>query len=342
MVDAIFRWASVAGTTGVLLLSALAQLSAQATGDFLALQRRVADLYEQFAPAVVRVRAAIEDVDENGEPFVLQSIGTGFFISREGHILTNASVAPKRASRVVVELDGVQYAADHLGADPQTNIALLKAMALPEQFTFLPVQSTPENPSRGTMVMTISSPLEFDPSPALGMVTGVESQFDKWTFPVGYIRINIPPHPGEQGAPVIDLNGRLVGMVVGSLPEILSAYVIPSRAISRVRDDLLFDGQVVFGWLGFELLERADRARGRHVVIEKVIEETPAAAVGIQPGDKLVRMGDWAIRRADDVRTANFYHRVGDYVNLRISRDGEMMDFVLRMVPRPESPTPFQ
>ncbi len=309
-------------------------------GDFFALQRRVVDLFDQNSKAVVRVMAAVEEMDENGEIHVARRVGTGFFISRDGHVVTNASIAIQ-AIRTWVEHDGVEYAADAIGHDPETNFSLLKLMSLPPTFTHLSMTGNSDLPPVGSFVIAMGCPLEFSPSPTLGLVTGHESSFSQRVFPVSYARINIPAHPGEGGSPVIDLSGRLVGMMVASLPEVNSSYVLPAKAMVRVRDDLLFSGKVEYGWVGFELEERRDRHLGRHIVVERVFEETPAEQAGILPGDRLVRMGDTPVTRADDVRNANFHHRVGDYMAIRVKRDGETHDFSVRLVSRPESEEPL-
>lgn len=302
--------------------------------DFLNLQRRVTEIYEKQVNSVVRVKAAVEEADDSGEPVVSLRVGTGFFISREGHVLTNASVA-LNASRVWVELDGVPYAADNLGSDPETNLSLLQLMVLPDDFSHFTVSGNVETPPVGSLVVAITCPLEFEPSPGLGMVSGHESSFSQRVFPVTYVRIDLPAHPGEGGAPVIDLNGRLVGIMVASLPEVRSSYILPAKAMVRVRDDLLFAGKVEYGWIGMELEERVDRRLGRHIVVQQVPAGTPAAEAGLKPGDQLMKMGDVVIRRADDVRNANFFHRVGDYIDLKVRRDGEVLEFPVRMEARP-------
>lgn len=324
----------------VLLLTFIGPLAAVGQGgDFLNIQRRITEIVEKQVNGVVRVKAAAEESDDSGENVVSLRVGTGFFISEEGHILTNASVA-LGANRVWVELDGVPYAADHIGSDPETNISLLKLMVLPEKFSYFQVTANQNMPAIGSLVLAITCPLEFEPSPSLGMITGHESNFSQRVFPVTYVRVNIPAHPGEGGSPVVDLNGRLIGIMVASLPEVGSSYLLPAKALINVRDDLLFSGKVKYGWIGIELEERVDRQIGRHIVINSVPAGTPAFEAGIKDGDHLVQMGDIAIRRVDDVRNANFFQRIGDYVNVKVQRDGEMLEFPVKMVERPASESP--
>lgn len=330
-----FRWLA----PGLLLVFLIPSPVGAQDGDFLNLQRRITDIISSQIDGVVRVKASAEEVDESGEEVVSLRVGTGFFISKEGHILTNASVAMD-AIRVWVELNGVPYAADHIGSDPETNISLLKLMVLPDEFAYFPVSANHEKPRPGSLVLAITSPLEFEPSPSLGMVTGHESSFSQRVFPVTYLRVNIPAHPGEGGSPVVDLNGRLVGMMVASLPEVGSSYLLPAKALTSVRDDLLFSGKVTYGWIGVDLSENSSRQGGRYVVVDSVPEGTPAAEAGLKAGDRLMRVGDTPVRRLDDVRNASFYQRVGNYVEVQVKRDDELLDFPVKMVERPVSLRP--
>lgn len=303
-------------------------------GDFLDIQRRITEILDTQVAGVVRVKAAVEEKKESGEAVVTQRVGTGFFISRNGHVLTNASVAAG-ADRVWVELEGASYAADHLGSDPETNVSLLKVMVLPEAFSHFEVTANRGAPAIGSLALAITCPLEFEPSPSLGMVTGHESQFSQRIFPVTYVRINIPAGPGEGGSPVVDLHGRLIGMMVASLPEVGSSYLLPARALISVRDDLLFSGKVRYGWIGVELEEKVDRRHGRHVVVQSVSPGTPAAEAGIREGDRLLQMGGFAIHRLGDARDATFFQRIGDYVSVSLARGDAQLDVPVKMVERP-------
>lgn len=312
----------------------LTPAAAAEEGDFLNLQRRITEIVSEKASGVVRVKAATEQPEESGQNRVSLRVGTGFFISREGHVLTHTSVAMD-ASRVWVELDGIPYAADYLGSDPETNISLLKLMVLPEEFSYFPVSATHSKPRVGSLVLAITRPQEFEPSPTLGMVTGHESSYAQRVFPVTYIRVNILAYPGDPGSPVVDLNGRLIGIMVHSLPEVGSSYLLPAKALVNVRDELLFSGEVKHGWTGMEVEERADRQLGRHVVIQTVHPDSPAAKAGLKPGDHLVKMGDTVIRRAHDERNVNFFQRVGDYVEVQVKREGQLVAFPVKMAERP-------
>lgn len=329
------RWWWALPVVGWLGLATAASGSASG-GDFLALQRRIIDLYGEHRATVVRVKAAFQRINEEGQPFTVQQVGNGFFISREGHVITVARVT-YMADRVWVEHDGVEYAAEMLGADLFTNFSLLRLVTLPEQFGFLRLPDSAEMPAIGTGVLAITAPLDFGPSPNFGLVSGIESSFGNRTFPCSYIRINLPASPGEIGSPVLDLEGRLVGMMVAGIVDLESSYVLPARAALKLRDDLLFGGEVSYGWVGFDIRVEHTRQRGIELIIGNIVAGSPAEEAGMQDGDVLKRFAGEAMGSAADLRNAFFFTREGQYVRLQVMRSGEEREFNVRVAKRPMS-----
>jgi S1-C subfamily serine protease len=299
----------------------------------MALQKRLVEIYQENQNAVVRVKAAYES-NNPADPSQIV-VGTGFFISREGHVLTNASTV-LNPDRIWVVFGGVEYAAKMIGYDKATNLALLKVITLPKNFAFIQIGDNPTLPPPGTMLLRIGSPLELAPSPSFGMVSGVESRFGQHVFPCVLIRTNIPAYPGDGGSPLIDLSGRLVGIQVGSLSEVGSTYILPARAALRVRDDLLFSGKVQDGWVGFDVMVDTSVAEGTRVLIRSAIAGTPAEQAGMRANDQIVQVGLYPIQDLDDLRNALFYSRVGEYVPIKLLRDGRMMEFNIRIATRPD------
>ncbi|KAF0093954.1 MAG: PDZ/DHR/GLGF domain-containing protein [Puniceicoccaceae bacterium 5H] len=282
----------------------------------------------------MRVKAAYPSSGPDDVPRVL--IGTGFFISREGHLLTNATVVQK-PERAWIEKDGVSYAADVLGVDETSNLALLKLRSLPPSFNFFHLADTSELPPVGTVLLRISMPLEFGASPSQGMVTGYESRFGQRFFPCKFMRTSLPAGPGEGGAAYLDLSGRLVGMQTFSLPEIGSTYALPARAALRLRDDLLFNGEINYGWIGFEVRVESDRENGARLVIDKIMADTPASGSGLAVDDVLLEIGDYEIHTLDDLRNAMFYTRVGTFTDIKVRRGGAIREFTVQVDKRPKN-----
>ena len=303
-------------------------------GEFLGLEDRITTLFEENKSALVRVKAIYPPKENEDIPQVV--IGTGFFISREGLILTNASIV-LNPLRVWVEHDDIAFSAEVIGHDERANIAFLRTHTLPDNFTFLHLVDSPELPNVGSFVLRFSMPLEFKASPSIGLVSGYESRFGERFFPCTYIRTSVPAGPGDGGSAFMDLSGRLLGIQVGSLPDVDSSYILPARAAMRIRDDLLFSGTVTYGWIGFEVEVQSSIEAGRRLVLSQVFDDSPAQSVGLMDGDVLRQIGDYPITVLDDLRNAMFYTRVGQYVDVLIQRNGETRRFNVKMAARPEN-----
>lgn len=304
--------------------------------DALALQRRVVDIYQANRKAVVTVYAAHHPEIDGGRPALF--VGTGFYISRDGHILTNTNTI-FGADRVWVERDGVGYVAEVVGSDPLTNIAIIKSLALPGDFQFLRFAEKPAPPEIGSFVVALTSELGMSVGPSLGMVNGWNTRYGDRILPTVYLRTDIPFDGGEGGSPVFDINGALIGMVIVALPEIRSSFVLPGRAVQRIRDDILFSGQVAFAHFGFNTLQKPDLETGPRVVIEEVEPGGPAERGGVLSGDVLVKVGDFDIHTDENLRTAFFYTRPEELVNVTVRRGDELVDLSVKVGVREAPPT---
>ncbi|MEM0965889.1 MAG: trypsin-like peptidase domain-containing protein [Verrucomicrobiota bacterium] len=318
-----------------LFLTALAVCLFQSlnASDALGLERRMVAVFQENHERVVRIKAAYED-KENGSQVSLR-VGTGFFVSSEGLILANTSVT-EGARRIWIERGDASLIAEVIGSDAETNIALLKVVDPPESgFSFIPVDKQPY-PEVGTLLLSIGCALEFDPAPRMGLVSGRDSNFGQRVFPTSYIRTTIPANPGEGGSPVLDLNGRLLGMIVASLPEVGASYVIPASAIGKVRDDLLLSGSVQYGWIGMEVESRSLSADSDSpLVITSVVESGPASVSGLEIEDRIVSINGEGVSDINTMRHLFFSSRIGQFLDFRVKRDGEILDLEVQVSERP-------
>lgn len=314
-------------------LTSVLTLHGQNNNGVMALQERMVELFEEHRSAMVRVKAVYQPEDGEDVPQVV--IGSGFFISREGLILTNASIVFKPV-RVWVEHKNVAYSADIIGTDARSNIALLRVHTLPDSFSYFHLVDSAELPKTGSLLLRLSMPLEFESSPSFGMVSGFESRFGDRIFPCTYIRTSIPAGPGDGGSAYVDMSGKLLGIQVGSLPEVGASYMLPARAALRIRDDLLFSGEVNYGWIGFEVDEDSSIQQGQRIMITEVFEDTPAENAGLLKGDVITQIGEYEVLSLEDLRNAMFYTRIGQYVDVNIKRDGKLKKFSVKVAERPE------
>ncbi|MGE9290342.1 MAG: S1C family serine protease [Puniceicoccales bacterium] len=301
--------------------------------EALALERRLTTVFRDNNAKVLRIKAAYESEEENGK--VSLRVGTGFFVSSDGLILANASVT-EGAKRIWVEQGEASFVAEMRGADSETNIALLQVTDQPQgSFEFIPVDEQ-SYPAVGTLLLSIGCALEFDPAPRLGLVSGQDSNFGQRVFPTAYIRTTIPANPGEGGSPVLDLNGRLLGMIVASLPEVGASYVIPASAIGKVRDDLLLNGGVQYGWIGVEV-ESQPRGSGDNapLLVTSVSPGGPAEEAGIEEGDRIQQINGEPVPTINVMRHRFFLARIGQYTDFIVERGDQVLDLGVRVGERP-------
>lgn len=292
----------------------------------------VPEIFRANAPAVVRVQAAIQSDSPSGRA-PTRLICTGVFISKAGRVLTFAGEHNEvaRASRIWIEKDGLPYLAQLVGSDPRSKIALLQAVKLPAGIDAIAVDAAPERPAVGSEVIAITAPLSIDdPSPSTGVLAGFESNFGDNVFPFSYARVTIPSGDAESGSPVFDVQGRLVGISVASLPQYNSSYLVPTRALARLVEALESGGQMSYTTLPIECDEHADtRTLTRQVVVGKVLPESAASRAGIRVGDTIRRIDGANIRRLHDYRDALFFAKGGQYLQLEIEREGRLITFQL-------------
>lgn len=314
----------------------LAQTVRAELPNALALQQRLIAVYEQNKGAVVRVKAAYAEPEVvDGEAKVMLRVGTGFFISKEGHILVSASRAAG-ADRVWIEYQGKAYATEAIGHDRLTNISVLRVLTPPDEFSIINLDTNVGHPPLGAIAVSIACPLDYEPSPAMGLFTGVDKKLAHQVFPTEYIRTTIPVDAGQGGCPVLDINGRFIGMTVASIPDLGGSYCLPVDALVRVRDDLIFSGKIIHSWLGFEVTAQLNDLDSDEVILSKVHEDAPAAQAGLKEGDRILSIGGRVIDEVTDVRGAIFFARANQFTSIKFERDGEVREVSVKTLPRPE------
>jgi len=306
----------------------------QAQGiDGSALQSRLIDLYREHSNAIVRVKVATEDLDDTGNPRISLLVFSGFFVGPEGQVLTN-STATEQSNRIWVEKNGLSYLAEVIGNDPRTNVGLLQVLKLPRSFSFIPLTPPDEVNPIGSVVMAITSPLDFNPTPSIGLVTGAESFFSNFVFPFTYTRVGIPGGPAEGGSPILDLDGRLVGISVASVPEVRSSYVVPTQALIRLHAQLEAAGSVQYGGLPVEFAERPDRLNvAKEIYVSDILPDSSASEAGLQKGDILRDINGLPAESINQLRDTIFYAEIGEFLSLEFERDNKRLSFALSIEP---------
>lgn len=183
------------------------------------ISRQVKDVFEHAAKAVVKIHG----VDEHSE-----ISGTGFFVDPTGTLYTAYTVGGE-AGNFTIEFGGKKYPARQILADIRSGMAMLKVdLATPA----LPIGKS-EQLEIATPVVTIGYPLDLPETPSFGMIAGFDRKYLGRYFSTTHLRVNLPTQRGEAGAPLLNLNGEVVGILVSSLENNSACYALPIDAAEK-------------------------------------------------------------------------------------------------------------
>jgi serine protease Do len=336
----------VAGFLTASALSLVALLMPQAS---LAQGRELpdfADLVERVGPAVVNIRTTERVPDGPRTPFrrrsptlqgsdeVPRGEGSGFILSADGYVMTNAHVIEGATEVYVTLTDKREFKAKIVGADERTDVALVKIEA-----TGLPLLRVGDvNRLRvGEWVVAIGSPFGLENSVTAGIVSAKQRETGS---DISFIQTDVAVNPGNSGGPLINIRGEAVGInsqilsPVGSFVGI--SLAIPIDEAMRIADQLRATGRVVRGYLGIqptdvprELAEEygLNKGRTKGAFVRQVVPGAPAEKAGIQPGDVVLSVNGKAVDGAVDLRRTLGALKPGSSVNLQVNRRGKLMEF---------------
>ncbi|MCZ6890495.1 MAG: DegQ family serine endoprotease [Gammaproteobacteria bacterium] len=262
-----------------------------------------------------------------------QSLGSGFVISRDGYVLTNNHVVEGADEIVVRLIDRRELTAELIGADPRSDLALLKVDA-----TDLPTVQIGNSKSLkvGEWVLAIGSPFGFDYSVTAGIVSakGRSLPTENGDNYVPFIQTDVAINPGNSGGPLFNLDGEVVGInsqiYTRSGGFMGVSFAIPIDVAMEVVEQLKADGRVSRGWLGV-MIQEVDRNLAESFGLDKpsgalvadVVPGSPAEASGLQAGDIIVEFDGTDIDRSADLPHLVGRTRVGSTTELGVVRGGD-------------------
>jgi len=335
-------------------------------------------IYRDEAPGVVTVislfgGAGLDSVLGGDGDDGSGGVGSGFVVSRDGEIATNAHVVTtgegdeiRRARQVFVEFaDGNQVEAKIVGHDPNADIALLKVD--PKGLTLRPLPIGDSDAVQvGTPVAAIGSPFGEKQSLSVGVVSAVDRAIDSLTeFQIsGAIQTDAAINPGNSGGPLVDGQGRVIGVN----QQIKSrsgggegvGFAVPADVLSRSLAGLREEGRVRYAYLGVQsvplypqLVQRFDLPVKQGAWLQGIEPGGPGDEAGLrggggevrfqarafsEGGDIITRIEDRPIRDSDDLSEAVQRFDPGQKVTIEVWRDGEKRNVELELGERPLNP----
>ncbi len=277
------------------------------------------------------------------------SLGSGVIVSPQGYVLTNFHVVEAADAIEVALADGRQAAAKVVGADTETDLAVLK---LAGQLDPLPVASYAEgrNLRVGDVVLAIGNPYGVGQTTTQGIVSALGRNGLGINTYENFIQTDAAINPGNSGGALIDTQGNLVGINTAIYSETGGSlgigFAIPIDAARRVMDEIIKTGKVRRGWLGIEPqdltpeLARAFRldASASGVIIAGILRGGPADQAGLRVGDIVQALNGQPARNTVTLLGQIAAVTPGQGAVLRVLRAGKTLDIKVTMGTRPARP----
>lgn len=268
----------------------------------------------------------------------LQGVGSGFIVSADGYVLTNAHVV-KGADEVTVRLtDRRDFPAKIIGVDSRTDVALLKIEA-----TKLPVVriGSPDSVKTGNWVAAIGSPFGLENTVTAGIVSAKSRSLPSDSY-VPFIQTDVAVNPGNSGGPLFNLNGEVVGInsqIYSRTGGYMGlSFAIPIDVAMKVKDDLLQYGRVQRGRIGVtiqqidkDLAQSFGLDRPRGALVSGVEKGSPAERAGIRVGDVILGVNGKIVEQSVDLPRMIGEGRPGADFKVELWRDGKTRDLGVKL-----------
>jgi putative serine protease PepD len=320
-------------TTTVRTVSSAAPASARTADTDAGALTSVAAIYERVSPGVVFVRAR----GGGGE-----GSGSGFLIDEQGHVVTNQHVVAG-AEQITVRFgaEGAEVRATKVGEDPSTDIALLRVDAddVPDEVE--PLELAAAAPRPGDAAIAIGSPFGLAGTVTTGIVSALGRTI---TSPNGFdienvLQTDAAINPGNSGGPLLDGDGRVIGInsqiaTGGGEQSAGVGFAVPVDIVRDVVPALQRDGKVERAYIGLTTSQDAEKG----AIVVGVATGGPAAAAGLQTGDRILTIAGKEIDDANALTDRIAAHKPGEVVEIRVRRAGEEATVEVRLADRPSEP----
>jgi serine protease Do len=276
--------------------------------------------------------------EQQSQPHVQQGVGSGFIISADGYILTNAHVVDN-ATEVTVKLaDKRSFKAKVIGADKRTDVALIKIDGKD-----LPTVKTgdPEKAKAGQWVLAIGSPFDLENTVTAGIISAKGRRLAGDGY-VSYIQSDVAVNPGNSGGPMINLDGEVIGIN----SQIYSrsggymgiSFATPIDVALKIKDQLLKHGKVTRGSLGVviqgmdkDLAQSFGLDKPTGALVSSVVPSSPADKAGVQNGDVIIQVDGTKVDDYADLPRLIGDHHPGDTVKLKVWRNKSSHDLSVKL-----------
>lgn len=319
----------------------------------------IADAVERVGPAVVRIDSSrtvssqIPDALQNPlfkhffgddsqippQERIEQGTGSGFIVSADGHVITNAHVVEGADTVNVTLKDGRSFKGKVVGIDPVTDVAAVKIEA-----SSLPTVTLgrSENLTPGEWAIAIGNPLGLDNTVTAGIISATGRSSSQVGIPdrrVRFIQTDAAINPGNSGGPLLNDRGEVIGINTAIRANAQGlGFAIPIETGWRIAQQLFEKGEAQHPYLGIQMVDLTPDLKesinqnseiglkvneDKGVLIIQVMQNAPAAAAGLRPGDLILKVNSAPVASSSDVQEQIESSQVGGTVSVEVKRNNE-------------------
>ncbi|MBE9207812.1 trypsin-like peptidase domain-containing protein [Nostoc sp. LEGE 06077] len=325
----------------------------------------VTQVVQKVGPAVVRINSSrtvkTQLPDEFNDPLlrrffgsqlpesqerVERGTGSGFIISGDGRILTNAHVVDGADTVTVILKDGRSFQGKVLGKDELTDVAVVKIQA--DNLPTVTVGNS-EQLQPGEWAIAIGNPLGLDNTVTTGIISATGRSSNQIGAPdkrVDFIQTDAAINPGNSGGPLLNARGEVIAMNTAIIQGAQGiGFAIPIATAQRIANQLISTGKVEHPYLGIQMIGLTPQLKqtinsdpnsglsideDKGVLVVKVMPNSPAAKAGLRAGDVIQQLNGNAVTDAGSVQKAVDSSQIGGDLRLELRRNGQTLNLSVR------------